>query len=192
MIELTLIGKVEEAGFGVACDYELGNIFLMNNFLRYIIQNEGAISDKLMGDYTKETIEKFQQNLINLDEFETCMFLNLDFIDAKDIENRYFLKVQNNCVYLKNEKFQIKCRFPIIINLLHESNDLNIEKIKDYNDKIVEIIINEFPIILMREDQIKKNLIFLIQIIDNILLPFNLSSKSEKSKILRIFNLQED
>lgn len=191
MIELILIGKVENEFYGVSCNYEYGDIFLMNRFLRYIIQNFSEISNKLIEKYDEESISKFHKNISQLNEYEIVMFLNLEYSDLNIIENRFILDIHKYGVYLENSNYKLNCKFPIIFDLLVDEKIIDVDKIEEYINKQVKIYItNEETLIFMSKDQFKNNLKYLTEVIDKCLSPFSLSSKSNKNDILDVFNIE--
>jgi hypothetical protein len=188
------IGKVQEEPFGVPFDYCKGDLYLMNRFLCYLIQNQDAISESLTEQFSSEKPDLFLSIINQYDEFEFLYFHNFDRIEVGDVNFKNLdFQIGKDCIILKHIDTELIFPLPINETVEHDficdDKEINFGKIEEYIGKKVNLSYNEdFPPIFMSEIQIQTNLAYLTNIIDELLLALDINSNSNKNELASIFD----
>jgi hypothetical protein len=185
------IGKIQEEPWGVSFDYEKGNLYLMNRFLKYLIQNQDEICERIEKQFSSANSELFLSTINKYDEYEVYYFHNLERINISDTNcDNLDFQIGNNCIILKNN--DVELIFPLPINDLVEQdiilNDqkLDFDNIEEYIGKKVNLCSDsDFGHLFMTELQIKSNNDYLTKIIDELLLLIGLDSNVSKTEIAK-------
>ena len=187
-------GTIQSEPYGVPFDYKKGDLYLMNRFLCYLIQNQDAISARISEQFTTLEADRFLSLIKQYDEFEVLYFHNLKKIEIQEINfDDFVFQLGDECIILK--QMDIELIFPLPINKTLEHaflyNDLEIDfgNIERYYDKKVKLNNDEdFPHIFMTEIQIKSNIESLTNIIDDLLTGLGVNSNSNKTEMAILFD----
>jgi hypothetical protein len=194
MERLIYIGTVVEEGYGVPFDYESGDLYKMNRFVRYLIQDIDDVRKKLSKSFPSDKVANFVAKIENFDEFERICFSNLDIDRFEEIDNDFIFDMNSSELILKQSDLELVFTLPLDSNVenslsideekmdFSELNQYNKMEVQFYND-------DDFPHIFMTAEQISANLINLSDEINDLLSDFNLSSNSSKDEIVSVLNL---
>ena len=186
------IGTIQAEPYGVSFDYEKDNLYRMNRFLGYLIQNQDAISERIKVQFSSAQAELFLSIINKYDEYEVLYFHNLERIDIGDINcNNLDFQIGNNCIVLA--QIDIELIFPLPINdsvnhdIMFNDEEVDFEKIEEYAEKKVNFFSDtDFPHIFMTESQVKFNNDCLTKIIDELLNGIGLNSNVSKMELAKI------
>lgn len=194
MERLLYIGTVVEEGYGTPPDYEKGDLYKMNRFVRYLIQDIDDVRKKLLKSFPTDKVANFVAKIENFDEFECAYFLNLDIDRFEDNNPDFIFELNGSELILKQSDLELVFKLPLDCNVENslsideeemdflELNQYDKMEVKFYND-------DDFPHIFMTAEQISANLISLSDEIDDLLSDFNLNSNSSKDEIGSILGI---
>ena len=103
MERLIYIGTVVEEGYGTPPDYEIGDLYKMNRFVRYLIQNIDDVREKLSESFPSDKVTNFEAKIEKFDEFECAYFRNLDIYRFEDYDNEYVVCLSENDEFINLE-----------------------------------------------------------------------------------------
>lgn len=186
------IGTIQAEPYGVSLDYEKYNLYLMNRFFSFLIQNKDAIFERIQEQFSSPKADLFLSIINKYDEYEVLYFHNLERIDISHINcNNLDFQIGSNCIVLK--QIDIELIFPLPINdsvshdILFNDQEVDFEKIEEYSGKKVNLFSDpDFPHIFMTESQIKSNKYYLTNTLDELLNVIGLSSNVSKTKLAKI------
>jgi hypothetical protein len=187
------IGTIQAEPWGVSFDYEKDNLYRMNRFLSYLIQNQDAISERIKEQFSSAKAELFLSIINKHDEYEVFYFHNLERIDIGDTNcNNLDFQIGNNCIVLKQIDIELIFLLPINDsvdhNIIFNDQEVDFEKIEEYAGKKVNLLSDpDFPHIFMTESQVKSNNDYLTKIIDELLFEIGLNSNVNKTELAKIF-----
>ncbi len=185
------LGKIQEEPWGISFDYEKGNLYLMNRFLKYLIENQDAICERIEEQFSSENSGLFLSTINKYDEYAVCYFHNLERIKIGDINcDNLDFQIGNNCIILKNNDIELIFPLPICDLVQHDiildDQELDFDNIEQYVGKKVTLCSDEdFEHIFMTESQIKSNNDYLTKIIDELLLVIGLNSNVSKTELAK-------
>jgi hypothetical protein len=186
------IGTIQAEPWGVSFDYEKDNLYLMNRFLSYLIQNQDAISERIEEQFSSANSELFLSIINKYEEYEVFYFHNLEKIEIGDINcDNLDFQIGNKCIILNNNDIDLILPLPINDGVQHDIifNDqaVDFDKIEEYIGRKVNLFSDpDFAHIFMTESQIKSNNDFLTKIIDELLFIIGLNSSVSKTEIAKI------
>lgn len=188
MERLIYIGTVEEEGYGVSPDYEKGDLYKMNRFLIFLIQNINDFRKKLTKSFPSDKVANFVAKIGKFDEFECAYFLNLDIDRFEDNGNDFIFDLNSSELILKQSDLELVFKLPLDSNVENslsiDEEEMDFSELNQYDKMEVQFYNDDdFPHIFMTAEQISANLISLSDEIDHLLSDFNLSSNSSKDEI---------
>ena len=188
MERLIYIGTVLEEGYGTPPDYEIGDLYKMNRFIRYLIQDIDDIRKKLLKSFPSDKVADFVAKIENFDEFECAYFLNLDIDRFEDNGNDFIFDLNSSELILKQTDLELVFKLPLDSNVENSlsvnEEEMDFSELNQYDKMEVQFYNDDdFPHIFMKAEQISANLIRLSDEIDDLLSDFNLNSNSSKDEI---------
>jgi hypothetical protein len=188
MERLIYIGTVVEEGYGTPPDYEIGDLYKMNRFVRYLIQAIDDVRKKLSKSFPSDKVADFVAKIENLDEFECAYFLNLNFERFEDNNHDFIFELNSSELILKQSELELVFKLPLDSNVENslsiDEEEMDFLELNQYDKMEVQFYNDDdFPHIFMKAEQISANLISLSGEIDDLLSDFNLSSISTKDEI---------
>jgi hypothetical protein len=193
MEKIIYIGTIEDEPYGIPLDYEYNNLFKMNQFLGFLIQNQDFIYEIIESKFSRNKADLFSQIISEYDEFEVIFFHNLDTTQFESDElNDLVFKIDKKCIVLSMDNKYLVFNLPLD-DLLHsqftfDGEDLDFQKIKSYQNKCICLSNDDdFPHLFMSESQISDNLIYLSEALNQILSIVGLDSKVSLSKLNKMF-----
>jgi hypothetical protein len=194
MGRLIYIGTVVEEGYGTPPDYEIGDLYKMNRFVRYLIQNIDDVREKLSESFPSDKVTNFEAKIEKFDEFECAYFRNLDIYRFEDYDNDFIFDLNSSELILKQSNLEIVFTLPLDSNVENslsiDEQEMDFSELNQYDKMEVQFYNDDdFPHIFMTAEQISANLISLSAEIDDLLSDFNLSSNSTKDEIVAALNL---
>jgi hypothetical protein len=186
------IGTIQSEPYGVPFDYEKDNLYLLNRFIIYLIQNKDGISERIKEQFSIAKAELFLSIINKYDEYEALYFLNLERIDIGDVNcDNLDFQTGNNCIVLRQN--DIELIFPLPLNdsvehhIIFNNQEVDFEKAEEYSGKKVNLFSDpDFPHIFMTESQIKSNNEYLTKKIDELLNGIGLDSNVSKAELAKI------
>ncbi len=194
MERLIYIGTVEEEGYCTPPDYEIGDLYKMNRFIRYLIQDIDVVRKKLSKNFPSNKVANFVAKIENLDEFECAYFLNLNFERFEDNDNDFIFDLNSSELILKQTDLELVFKLPLDSNVENSlsvnEEEMDFSELNQYDKMEVQFYNDDdFPHIFMTAEQIDANLIILSAEIDDLLSDFNLNSNSSKDEIGSILGI---
>ena len=194
MERLIYIGTVVEEGFGTPPDYEIGDLYKMNRFVRYLIQDIDHVRKKLSKSFPSDKVANFVAKIENFDEFERAYFRNLDIDRYEDNHNDFIFDLNSSELILKQSDLEIVFTLPLDSNVENsfsiDEQEMDFSELIQYDKMVVQFYNDDdFPHIFMTAEQISANLISLTDEIDDLLSDFNLNSHSSKDEIGSILGI---
>jgi hypothetical protein len=194
MERLIYIGTVVEEGYGTPPDYEIGDLYKMNRFVRYLIQNIDDVREKLSKSFPSDKVADFVAKIENFDEFECAYFRNLDIDRYEDNHNDFIFDLNSSELILKQSDLEIVFTLPLDSNVENsfsiDEQEMDFSELIQYDKMVVQFYNDDdFPHIFMTAEQISANLISLTDEIDDLLSDFNLNSHSSKDEIGSILGI---
>jgi hypothetical protein len=194
MERLIYIGTVVEEGYGTPPDYEIGDLYKMNRFVRYLIQDIDDVRKKLLKSFPSDKVANFVAKIENFDEFERAYFLNLDIDRFEDNDIDFILDLNSSELILKQSDLEIVFTLPLDSNVENslsiDEQEMDFSELIQYDKMEVQFYNDDdFPHIFMTAEQISANLISLTDEIDGLLSDFNLNSNSSKDEIGSILGI---
>ena len=188
MERLIYIGTVVEEGYGTPPDYEIGDLYKMNRFIRYLIQNIDDVRKKLSKSFPSDKVANFVAKIEKFDEFECAYFRNLDNDRFEDYDNDFIFDLNSNELILKQSDLELVFKLPLDSNVENslsiDEEEMDFSELNQYDKMEVQFYNDDdFPHIFMTDEQISANLISLSDEIDDLLTDFNLNSNSSKDEI---------
>ena len=194
MERLIYIGTVVEEGYGTPPDYEIGDLYKMNRFVRYLIQNIDDVREKLSKSFPSDKVADFVAKIENFDEFECAYFRNLDIDRYEDNHNDFIFDLNSSELILKQSDLEIVFTLPLDSNVENsfsiDEQEMDFSELIQYDKMVVQFYNDDdFPHIFMTAEQISANLVSLSDEIDDLLSDFNLNSHSSKDEIGSILGI---
>ena len=194
MERLVYIGTVVEEGYGTPPDYEIGDLYKMNRFVRYLIQDIDDVRKKLSKSFPSDKVANFVAKIENFDEFECAYFRNLDIDRFEDNGNDFIFDLNSSELILKQSDLELVFKLPLDSNVENslsiDEEEMDFSELNQYDKMEVQFYNDDdFPHIFMTDEQISANLISLSDEIDDLLSDFNLSSNSSKDEIGSILGI---
>jgi hypothetical protein len=161
----------------------------MNLFLGYLIQNQDEISEKIIEQYSSENSDKFLSIINKYDAFEVIYFHNLEKLDIGDRKfNNYDFQIGKDCIILKQSEIELIFSLPINNSVEHDimfdDNEIDFDNIEQYIGKKVYLSYDDnFPHIFMTQSQIKSNIDYLTDVINELLLGIGFNTNVNKSEL---------
>jgi hypothetical protein len=191
MTQATYIGKIDENLYGVPLCYQHCDTFKVNQFVLYLIQNKEELASLFVSDVSKEFAELFLETLNDLDEFEVMSYHNVQLLDTSsfDFENLK-LEIYNAGVGLINDEFELFFRCPFEIDLRHQSELIDMNRIENYQGQIVSIsFAQDFPLLFETTTQRESNQVYFKQLLEPLFEVLGLSMRSSLKEIEARFGI---
>jgi hypothetical protein len=194
MERLIYIGTVVEEGYGTPPDYEIGDLYKMNRFIRYLIQDIDDIRKKLLKNFPTDKVANFVAKIENFDEFECAYFRNLDIDRFEDNNHDFIFDLNSSELTLKQTDLELVFKLPLDCNVENslsiDEEEMDFSDLNQYDEMEVQFYNDDdFPHIFMTAEQIAANFINLSGEIDDLLSDFNLNSNSSKDEIGSILGI---
>jgi hypothetical protein len=192
MEKLIYTGTIEAEPYGIPFDYQKNDLFKMNRFLGFLIQNQDSVHKIIKTKFSIEKADLFISIISKYDEFAVVYFYNLETtrfnsIDLIDL----VLKLENNCIVLSMEKtdliFNLPTEYMLQRNFVFEGEEIDFHEIESYEGKCINLSNDDdFPHLFMSESQIIANLNYLTERLNQILSIVGLNSDVSESELIKV------
>jgi hypothetical protein len=198
MEKLIYIGTNEAEPYGIPFDYQKNDLFKMNRFLGFLIQNQDLVHEIIKTKFSIEKADLFISIISEDEEYEVVFFLKLETTRFDSIDlNDLVLKIENNCIVLSMEKTDLVFNLPVQDMLqrdfIFEGEELDFQELESYEGKCINLSNDDdFPHLFMSESQIIANFNYLTERLNQILSIIGLNSDVSKSELIKVFGEEID
>ena len=194
MSKLTTVyfqGVIEHSPYGIPFQWKSGNLFSMNLFLAYLIQNQFAITDKWKEKENSDREFNFIKTLQKIDEFEVLNFFNLELFDTSNINfERLILRKCTHEIIAQFGNANLVFSEGHNLSFTHDNIEIPLDELVYFKQKIIGINIDsESRLVFMNRKQIKNNINYVSNLINEIFQPLNIHLNSTLQEISQIFKV---